>query len=270
MEKTGADNKENLNDGMRFLDWPSTENTKGVDAGLHAMLIMTLEAGAELCTILKEDTTVKKCLAAVARLRKYVADANGSKQAAALLALSGLMPAEKVNSKVIAVDGVRRFSTFFGYYMLQAKTKAGDYEGGINAIRNYWGPMLQLGATTFWEDFNIDWVPNASRIDELVKPGQIDIHGTYGDYCYKNFRHSLAHDWSSGPTPWLTEHVLGIKALAPGCKIVQIIPQLGDLQFAEGSFPTPYGIIKVKHTRLANGQIKSIIKAPKEIKIVRK
>jgi alpha-L-rhamnosidase len=270
MEKTGADNKENLNDGMRFLDWPSTENTKGVDAGLHAMLIMTLEAGAELCTILKEDTTAKKCLAAVARLRKYVPDANGSKQAAALLALSGLMPAEKANSEVIAVDGVRRFSTFFGYYMLQAKAKAGDYEGGINAIRNYWGPMLQLGATTFWEDFNIDWVPNASRIDELVKPGQIDIHGTYGDYCYKNFRHSLAHGWSSGPTPWLTEHVLGIKALAPGCKIVQIIPHLGDLQFAEGTFPTPYGIIKVKHTRLANGQIKSIIKAPKEIKIVRK
>jgi alpha-L-rhamnosidase len=51
---------------------------------------------------------------------------------------------------------------------------------------------------------------------------------------------------------------------------VQIIPHLGDLQFAEGTFPTPYGIIKVKHTRLANGQIKSIIKAPKEIKIVRK
>ncbi|MEJ7684339.1 MAG: hypothetical protein WKG06_42120 [Segetibacter sp.] len=27
--------------------------------------------------------------------------------------------------------------------------------------------MIKLGATTFWEDFNINWLPNASRIDEL-------------------------------------------------------------------------------------------------------
>ncbi len=270
MEKIGADNKENLNDGMRFLDWPSTENTIGVDAGLHAMLIMTLEAGADLCTILNEGFTAKKCLEAVGRLRKYIPDPNGSKQAAALLSLSGLQPAEKENTEVIAVDGVKRFSTFFGYYMLQAKAKAGDYQGAINAIRNYWGPMLQLGATTFWEDFNIDWLPNAARIDELVPAGKIDIHGAYGDYCYKNFRHSLAHGWSSGPTPWLTEHVLGIKALAPGCKIVQVIPHLGDLSFAEGTFPTPYGIVKVKHTKLANGKIKSSIYAPKGIKLLLK
>jgi alpha-L-rhamnosidase len=270
LQKIGPDNKEKLDDGMRFLDWPSSENKKGVDAGLHAMLIMTLDAGAELCSILKEDATAKKCRDAVLRLRKFIPDANGSKQAAALLALSGLMPAEKANNEIIAVDGVKRFSTFFGYYMLQAKAKAGDYQGGINAIRNYWGPMLQLGATTFWEDFNIDWLPKAGRIDELVKPGEVDIHGGFGNYCYKGFRHSLAHGWASGPTPWLTEHVLGIKAIAPGCKVVQIIPHLGDLQFAEGTFPTPYGIIKVKHTKLANGKIKSIIQAPKEIKIVRK
>ena len=112
--------------------------------------------------------------------------------------------------------------------------------------------MLQLGATTFWEDFNLDWLPNVSRIDELPKDGQIDIHSCYGDYCYKGFRHSLAHGWSSGPTPWLTEHVLGIKAIAPGCKIIQVQPHLGNLSFAEGTFPTPYGIVKVKHTKLAN------------------
>ncbi len=270
MTKIGTDNKEKLDDGTRFLDWPSSENQKGVDAGLQAMLLMTLDAGAELCTILKEDVTAKKCREAVSKLKKYIPDPNGSKQAAAMLALAGLMPAEQANDKVIAVDGVKKFSTFFGYYMLQAKAKAGDYQGGINTIRNYWGPMIQLGATTFWEDFNIDWIPNAGRIDELVKPGQKDIHGDYGDYCYKGFRHSLAHGWASGPTPWLSEHVLGIKSMAPGCKVVKIVPHLGDLSFVEGSFPTPYGVIKVKHTKLPNGTIKSIIHAPKEIKIIRK
>jgi hypothetical protein len=146
---------------------------------------------------------------------------------------------------------------------------AGDYQGGLNDIRTYWGAMLQLGATTFWEDFNMDWLPNASRIDTLVAPGQKDIHGDYGAYCYKGFRHSLCHGWASGPTPWLTEHVLGISVVAPGCKVIRVTPHLGDLAFAEGTFPTPYGIVKVKHTKLANGKVRSDIQAPPQVKIIR-
>lgn len=261
--------RENLNDGMRFLDWPSSENKLGVDAGTHAMLIMTLNAGSELCKELNEPATAKKCDDAVLRLKKYIPDANGSKQAAALLAISGLEPAKKMNSEVIAVGGIKDFSTFYGYYMLQAKAKAGDYQGSIDAIRTYWGAMLNLGATTFWEDFNMDWLPNASRIDELPGEGQKDIHCSYGGYCYKGFRHSLCHGWASGPTPWLTEHVLGIKVIAPGCKIIKIEPHLGDLEFAEGTFPTPYGIVKVKHSKLASGEVKSEISGPKEVKIIR-
>ncbi|MEO6916425.1 MAG: alpha-L-rhamnosidase C-terminal domain-containing protein [Chitinophagaceae bacterium] len=266
--KIDDQNREKLDDGTRFLDWPSSENAKGIHAGLHAMLIMTLDAGAELCKILKEPVTEKKCKDAVARLRKYIPDPNGSKQAAALLGLSGLVTAEKTNA-FLSVGGVKNYSTFFGYYMLQAKAKAGDYQGSLDAIREYWGAMIHLGATTFWEDFNIDWLPGVSRIDELPKPGQKDIHGDFGAYCYIGFRHSLCHGWASGPTPWLTEHVLGIKVIEPGCRIVEVKPHLGDLTFAEGSFPTPFGVIKVKHKKLANGTIHTDISAPKQVKIIR-
>lgn len=266
--KIDAENKEKLDDGTRFLDWPSSENTKAIHAGLHAMLVMTLNAGAELCTILDEPATVKKCKEAIARLKKYVPDPNGSKQAAALLSLSGLAPADKVN-EFLSAGGVKGFSTFYGYYMLQAKAKAGDYQGSLDAIRNYWGAMIRLGATTFWEDFNMEWLPGASRIDELPKQGEKDIHGDYGAYCYIGFRHSLCHGWASGPTPWLSEHVLGIKVIEPGCRAIEIKPHLGDLKFAEGSFPTPYGLVKVKHTKLSNGKIQSDISAPKRVKIIR-
>ena len=269
MTKIDENNKENLYDGTRFLDWPSSENKKGIDAGMHAMLVLTLKAGSELCKVLDDHTTAKKCDQAVAKLKKYKPEINGSKQAASLLALAGLMSAEKANKEVIGVGGVKDFSTFYGYYMLQAKAMAGDYKGSINAIRTYWGAMLKLGATTFWEDFNMDWLPNASRIDELVPEGKKDIHGDYGAYCYVGFRHSLCHGWASGPTSWLTEHVLGIKVVEPGCKTIKIQPHLGDLKFAEGSFPTPFGLVKVKHTMQANGKIKSDISAPKEVKIIR-
>jgi len=267
MSKT-RDNKEAL-DGTRFLDWPSSENPKAIHAGLHAMMIMTLDAGAELCTILDEPAQAKKCRDSSTNLKLYVPDANGSKQAAALLALSGIVGAEKVNSEVLAVDGCARMSTFYGYYMLQARAKAGDYQGALDCIRNYWGGMLDMGATTFWEDFDLDWTKNAAPITELVPDGKDDIHGDFGAYCYKNLRHSLCHGWASGPTSWLSEHVLGVSVLEPGCKTIKIQPHLGDLAWAEGTFPTPMGVVKIRHEKAKDGSIKSVIGAPKGVKVVR-
>lgn len=153
--------------------------------------------------------------------------------------------------------------------MLKAMAKAGNYQGAVDIIREYWGGMLDLGATTFWEDFNLDWIENSSRIDELVPEGKNDIHGDFGDYCYKGYRHSLCHGWASGPTSWLSEYVLGIKVLEPGCKVVKIEPHLCDLDWAEGTFPTPYGIISVKHTKANDGTVKTEISAPDEIQIIR-
>lgn len=268
ISRIDANNREKL-DGTRFLDWPSSENKAGIHAGLQAMLTMSLQAGADLCRILGEKASAEKCDQAVARLKTYKPDPNGSKQGAALMALAGLTPAAQANKQVLAVGGARDYSTFYGYYMLQAKALAGDHQGALDDIRTYWGAMLKMGATTFWEDFNLAWLPNAARIDELVAPGKKDIHGDYGAYCYVGHRHSLCHGWASGPTPWLTEHVLGIKVLAPGAKVIQIDPHLGDLEFAEGTFPTPQGLLKVKHTRQANGKIRSEIDAPKGVKIVK-
>lgn len=262
------DNKEDL-DGTRFLDWPSSENPKGVHAGLHAMMIMTLEAGAELCQILDEPAQAARCRTMATQMKMYVPDANGSKQAAALMALAGLMPAEKANAEVIAIGDCERFSTFYGYYMLQAKAKAKDYAGALNCIRNYWGGMLDMGATTFWEDFDLAWTKNAAPIDELVPDGKDDIHGDFGAYCYKKLRHSLCHGWASGPTTWLSEHVLGVSVVEPGCKTIRIQPNLGDLQWVEGTYPTPMGVVKIRHEKQGDGTVKSIIDAPKGVKVLR-
>jgi len=254
-------NRENL-PAHRFLDWPSSENKPAIHAGLHSLLAMTLEAGAELCEVLNESSTRTKCLEAVGKLRKHIPDPANSKQAAALMALAGLEDAGKMNRQVMAVDGPRRMSTFYGYYVLQARALAGDYKGALDCIRQYWGAMLDLGATTFWEDFDLDWTENAGRIDELVPEGKKDIHGDFGNYCYKGFRHSLCHGWASGPTAWLSEHVLGVKILDPGGKSVKIEPHLGDLDWAEGTYPTPRGIIKVRHTKKPDGSIQSKVELP--------
>ena len=131
-------------------------------------------------------------------------------------------------------DGVYKMLTFYGYFILKARAQAGDYQGAMDNIREYWGSMLDLGATTFWEDFDLDWMKNTARIDEVVPAGKVDVHRTYGNYCYKQFHHSLCHGWSSGPTSWLTQYVMGKTRLEPGCKKIKIEPHLGDLQWVKG------------------------------------
>ncbi|MFY1611725.1 alpha-L-rhamnosidase [Macellibacteroides fermentans] len=268
LTKVDANGREKL-DGNRFLDWPSSENQPGVDAGLQALLTMAMDAGSELCLLLKNDSLAAQCAEAAGRMKKQVPDANHSKQAAALMALSGLMDPVTADKEVISVGGAKNFSTFYGYYMLQAMGKAQNVQGGLDIIRTYWGAMLDLGATTFWEDFNMEWLPDAAPIDKLVPEGKKDIHGDYGDYCYKGFRHSLCHGWASGPTSWLTQHVLGFKVLEPGCKVVKIEPSLGDLLWAEGTLPTPQGPIFVRHEKLSDGSVKTTVKAPKGIRIIK-
>ncbi len=255
-------------DGNRFLDWPSSTDSKAVDAGYHALLKMTLDAGAELCGILGESETADLCRSKSELMGEILIDPADSKQAAALLTLSNSIQAETGNA-IIESDGAKHFSTFYGYYMLQAMAKAENYTGAMDMIRTYWGGMLDLGASTFWEDFNIDWLKNAGRIDELPKDGKVDVHSTYGDYCYVGLRHSYCHGWASGPTAWLSENVLGIKILAPGCKKIAIEPNLGDLEWVEGTYPTPNGLIKVRHEKLKNGEIKTDIQLPKGINVIK-
>ena len=153
--------------------------------------------------------------------------------------------------------------------MLEALALAGKYTEAMDIMSQYWGAMLDLGATTFWEDFDIDWTKNAARIDELVPKGKVDVHKTYGDYCYKVYRHSFCHGWASGPTTLLSRHVLGVKVLEPGCKKVAIEPHLGNLKWAKGTFPTPYGVIEISHEVNEKGKVISKVKAPKGVKIVK-
>ena len=260
--------KEKL-DGMRFLDWPSSENPEAIHAGLQSLMTLTFEAGKDLSNILNDKEAMALCDETLAKLKKYETKLTGSKQADALAALANTISPTTVNDEVLSKNGVRGMSTFYGYYMLNARAEAGDIQGAIDNIRTYWGAMLDLGATTFWEDFDIAWVENASRIDRLLSAGKIDIHAVYGRYCYEGYRHSLCHGWASGPTPWLSRYVLGVEPLEPGCKKIRINPNLGDLEWVKGSFPTPKGVVKIEHRKDKNGRIISRIDAPKGISIVK-
>lgn len=243
-----------VNIDFKFIDWPSSDNSQAQDAGLKALLRIAFLSAKEILEICdeKDGELIKMCDVKATELLQGKAEANGNKQAAALMVLAGLASAKEMNEKLFSVAPYRGVSTFLGYYLLCARAEAGDLLGALDLIRVYWGAMLDLGATTFWEDFNLDWTVNAKPIDEMLENGEYDVHGDNGAYCYSGFRHSLCHGWASGPVPFLSEYVLGAKFLQAGGREVLIMPKMGDLDWAEGKVPTPLGDLWVRHERTGN------------------
>ena len=173
----------------------------------------------------------------------------------------------KLAKEVISGNSAEEMSCFMGYYVLKAKAELGDYKDALDIIREYWGGMLKMGATTFWEDFDVLWMENAAKIDEITPSGMKDIHGDCGRHCYRQFRHSLCHGWASGPTPFLSEQIAGIEILEPGCKKLKISPNLGDLEWIKVEYPTPFGNVLVEAQKV-NDEVKTKIFAPDEIEVI--
>lgn len=276
-DNVAEDGRETL-EGGRFLDWPSKADTLAVDTGLHALMIMAMEEAAPLCRILGEDALAARCVDCLGKLRSRSAevcdsffaagvemDRPGRKQAVALMKLAGMIEPEKAASALM-YGRSRGFSTFYGYFMLEALAQSGRYADAMDIIREYWGAMINLGATSFWEDFDISWTENAGRIDEVPEEGKADVHRQYGGYCYKSYRHSLCHGWASGPTAWLSRHVLGLSPASAGQKTVYVDPHLGNLEWAEGTYPTPYGQVKIAVRALPDGRVSAIVRAPRTVK----
>jgi hypothetical protein len=130
-------------------------------------------------------------------------------------------------------------SPYYGDYILEALAESGDLPGAKNFLRMWWGGMIAEGATSFWEGYDPRWQ-------------KTDFHAFLKADNGMGYQVSLAHGWSSGPTSWLTEHILGIQVTSPGYRTVRIEPNLLGLDYAKGAQPTPSGKIEVEF-HAANG-----------------
>ena len=249
-----------------FLDWPSY-GTSDAKEGNRAVFIIALRS---LSAALKrtDGVTDGLCEKILGKLVKAKKEEVNLKQIVALSYLSGRITEESAREK-LTKGGAKGLSTFMSYFILKAIAECSGEETALGIMKEYYGKMLDRGATTFWEDFDAEWLEGSGRIDEITPKGLKDLHGDHGAFCYKGFRHSLCHGWSCGPVQFLVENVLGIEVLSAGCKKLSINPRLGDLGFVKGKFPTPYGVAEV-FARKENGKEIVEISAPKEIEIVSK
>ena len=248
-----------------FLDWP-TNNHRDAEAGNAYMFIYSLAKLENMYRMLDKQIN-PTVISLKEKIKRKLYDGITQKQVVALGYLSGEISAVEAVEKIVS-GGPKGFTTFLSYFLFKTLSDCNQERDALRIMKEYYGAMLDRGATTFWEDFDYDWLAGSGRIDELAPEGLKDLHGDFGAFCYKGFRHSLCHGWSAGPVHFLMEEILGVKVLDVGCKRVKIEPKLGDLVWCKGEFPTPYGVIKIQHEK-KNGEVMTVVDAPKEIEIVK-
>ena len=124
-------------------------------------------------------------------------------------------------------------SPYYNDYVLRAMARLDHRTDALAWMRQYWGGMIDEGATSFWEAYDPSWYKE-------------DFHSSLQSDNRSGYFVSLAHGWSAGPTAWLTEEILGIKPTGAGYSTVSLRPDLADLAWVRGSVPTPHGVLSLE------------------------
>jgi hypothetical protein len=246
-----------------FLDWATFEK-EDAEVGVKCLLVYSLDIAKQLLKMVGEETSI--CDKVKSRIVGCDKDIS-YKQIKAIQCFSKGFVKDK-DIELMAKDGASGLSTFMSYYILKSLADGGASEQAFNIMKEYYGAMLDLGATTFWEDFDMEWLKeNPLPITEFEQEGKKHIHADFGKYCYKNFRHSLCHGWSSGVIPYIYEKIVGFTILEPGCKKIKICPNLCGLKEVNAGISTPFGCVKV-HIKNNNGKIEQQVDVPCGVEIV--
>jgi hypothetical protein len=114
------------------------------------------------------------------------------------------------------------------FYELEALCRIGQQAHVLKEVKDYWGDMLRLGATSFWEAYD----PTESGNQH---------YAMYG----RPFGKSLCHAWGASPIYLLGKYYLGVTPTAPGYQTYTVEPDLGGLKWMKGEVPTPSGNIMI-------------------------
>ena len=130
---------------------------------------------------------------------------------------------------VLKNENVGRITTpYFEGYELDAMGKIGDTDYIYNMITTYWKGMLDLGATTVWEEYN----PALSGAEH---------YAMYGD----KYQKSLCHAWGASPIYLIGKYFLGVTGTKPGYETFEVRPKLGNFKFFDGTVPIRDGNVKI-------------------------
>ncbi len=254
----------NRTGAWQFVDWAPGlyGDTAEVRRATSLEYVRAYLAGADLLQQLGDTANAQHFQARAAQLKQSLQASLWSQaqgdfgprwQTNAMAVLSGVADPSQFNSiwnSVLAQVGQPTFrpnliTPYYGAYVLDAMARMNRREAALGWIRQYWGGMIDEGATSFWEAYDPSW-PKSDPHSDLQADGRT------------GYFTSLAHGWSTGPAYWLMEQVLGIQPAAAGFSRTILRPDLLDLQWARGQEPTPHGLLKV-NLRRQDGLIATVV-----------
>lgn len=230
-----------------FVDWAEIDK-EGETCAEQILFVKALEAMNLCCRVLGKDGSRYQALEQEVRekIEKYYWDEEKgayinsfrsgrrdvTKHANIFALLFGFADAartEIIKKNVITNPAIAPITTpYFRFYELEAMSALGEFDYVLNAIRDYWGGMLKLGATTFWEEYN----PALSGEEH---------YAMYGDA----FGKSLCHAWGSSPIYLLGRYLVGVAPTADCYETFDVVPNLGDLEWWDAVVPVLGGEVRV-------------------------
>lgn len=255
----GRKNKNGLLEWMPgdwiFIDWADGLSKEGEVSFEQLLYCRSLETMALCAKLANDEAAVQKYSTQAALLKKKIFELYWNSEKKALVHsrvndkqtnnvtryanMFGIFfdyftPEQKlqVKTNVLLNDKVNKITTpYMRFYELEALCAMGEQSYVLKEMKNYWGGMLKLGATSFWEEYN----PTKKDTEHLAMYG-------------RPFGKSLCHAWGASPIYLLGKYYLGVEPTAAGYQTYTITPNLGGLQWMEGKVPTPNGDIEVRVT----------------------
>ena len=131
---------------------------------------------------------------------------------------------EKIAECVIKNKDIPAITTpYFEFFELDAMCRIGEFGYVSDMIRSYWGGMIDLGATTIWEQY-----------DPTVK-NTVEHYGMYSS----KFGKSLCHAWGASPIYLFGRYALGVYPTDVGFKTFNVEPH--DMGVGKFSGRVPIG-----------------------------
>ncbi|OMF38850.1 alpha-rhamnosidase [Paenibacillus sp. FSL H8-0548] len=249
-------NEEGLVEGRKqdwvFVDWADFNN-EGAVSTEQILLARSLEAMSRFAALMGDDSASGSygSLAEEIKsttLRLFWDEGKGgllhhrvegetkptlTKHASMFAMTYGYLSPEQRDSVVRNVmlnpDVPKIRTPYMRFHELAVLCESGEHDYVRKELLSYWGGMIDLGATTFWEEYD------PSLADD-------DHYGMYG----MKFGKSLCHAWGAGPIYLLGKYFLGVTPTSPGYESYRIAPNLGGLEYMKGKVPTGTGQVSVE------------------------
>lgn len=137
---------------------------------------------------------------------------------------------ESIIRNVILNDDVPKIKTpYFKFYELEAMCNIGRMDYVAEQIEGYWGSMIKLGATSFWEEYT----PGIDPEKQL---------GMYG----KKYDKSLCHAWGASPIYLIGRYFLGVRPTKTAYEKFEVCPKLDCFDEVKAKVPVKGGMLEIE------------------------